>query len=630
MPPVRPHLSVTLPKSFHFHYTEGQAPRTPEPEPREELTEPPAIPRATYRVRRRRQALPAYASSNPFEASQDQPIPTIETPTASEPSECLKDPPADPSGDHLLPDSAFKRLISPPRTPLAQISMDPMKHLRNSWSEASVQHRTESTSRPTSSCSGISDSSLSSRDSFNSYHSYGGSCTSPESEFADPFMFPTSKPGQSKVQSSPLQDYNQRPSKRLRTTQETVWTKHMDSHLWLTYMACLQDPTVTPFKMLPGTVPPLGICTRVARQAKKTWRGPSSLPGSKDPDRNDSPDTIKARSGSCTPTTRGVHRPYPKWPKSEATARGRLRKLCKREPMLAAHYQRLLHCRTPSPFPSSPRSSSRSGSSRIISPFRAPNHQSKFSTRDLNISLTTSTSSTMQHGNPLSQLANDQTPQPMNGDIFGQPTARVHQKSQSLQSGLGIGGISPRPVSHGSLGSPFVSSIQHGLTPAHTSEQEAATAFAPILDPPVELRAPKPITRSFKRRAHELLSAERFDTETNFIQELFGPAAEFSHRRVRSRGFSLGDMGAGARMSAIFTPPSSFDQSPSMPQLAPAPENHTHLAPAATADPTIRLGSPFGGHSSNLRFNHTFPRNFSPRTFQPSSSFEERFGSSGE
>lgn len=632
MPPVRPHLSVTLPKNFTFHYTDGEHPRTPEPECAEEPTEPPQIPRQTYRVRRRRRPLPTYAPTNFANASQNLLIPTIEAPEPcfDETYAPFSDAPTEPEEGYLAPTPNAFRLFSPPKTPVAQIGME-----RNGTGQfhrdADIESQAESISRPSSACSGISDSSVSSRGSMDSY---GGSCTSPESDISDPFVFPEPKPSQFPP-SSPLQAYNtERPAKRIRTRKDIVWTKAMDDHLWLTYMMCLQDPTVTPFKMLPGTVPPLGICTRVARQAKKTWKSALAAKSL------GTPDTRDVRSGSNTPTNHDIPKPGSKWPRSEAAARGRLRKLCKRQPMLAAHYQRLLKTRTPSPFPSSsPRSQPSSGSVPLTSPFEPAqsierkNSASSFSTRDMNVSLTASTSSMMQMGNPLHALAANELPESQNTEWVGQQTARsnAHQKSQSLQFGLGLGSPASRESSSSSLASPFAAMPQK---PRHDYQTiRPVSQPQPTLDPPVELHAPVPITRSFKRRAQQYLEdlqhAEISHVGQDILQELFGAPAEISNRRVRTRGFSLGDMGRGARnLATLFTPPSSFDQSSGSPMVVEQPDQPM-TGPPASVDPARRLGSPFCGRSSNSNFSNTFPRMLSPRMFESSASFEERIGGLG-
>ncbi|KAF2807868.1 uncharacterized protein BDZ99DRAFT_67723 [Mytilinidion resinicola] len=631
MPPIRPHLSITLPRSFTFHYTDGQPPKTPEPEERTENTqppEPPEPPRQTYRVRRRRAVIPPYANQPDYpQESYEKPIPTIEGPIfTSDDFVGLPEPSPEPVEGFLAPAPSFARLMSPPKTPVRQV-LGESRSGPHDWDDMDSFSRGDSISRPSSSCSGVSDSSVSSRNSVESFPSFGGSCTSPESDAADPFTYESSSMKYN-LQSSPLDSYQQHNGQHPQQ-RKTVWTEELDNHLWMSYMRYLQDPTVTPFKMLPGTAPPLGVCHRVVRNAKQTWKGSrvhlASSGRSVPPvGGSGSPDTIKAsKSGSNTPTGLNIPKSYPKWPRSDGPSRRRLRKLCKRKPSLSAHYQRLLHCRSPSPFPSSPRSSVEPAGG-LSSPFSE--HMASFSTRDMNISLSTSTASTMQYGNPLSQLTNDSTPR--QEDWFNQPPARssAHQKSQSLHFGLGL--------SNNMMGSSFSSMSQITRAPVASSTHEPHSTMPPPsltqpprLAPPVELHAPNPLPRSFKRRAFHQPSEDgryRRDSRVNkaLIQDLFGAPAESSHRRVRSRGFSLGDMGEGARrLSSMFTPPSELHQmtTQAMDEPVPTPES-------VPPHPTIRLGSPFGGRSSNVHFNNTFPRNFTPHGFEPVTSFEDRLG----
>jgi hypothetical protein len=624
MPPIRPHLSITLPRNFQFHYTDGQPPRTPEPEDRPENLQPPEPPRQTYRVRRRRAVLPSYADQAGYaHESYDNPIPTIEGPAmCSDDFSRLPQPSPEPQEGFLAPAPTFTRLMSPPKTPVAQTLGETLTRSHD-WDHIDQFNRGESISRPASACSGISDSSVSSRNSLESFPSFGGSCTSPESEGADPFTY-TSSSMKYSPQSSPLDSYQQHAGKPIKL-RKTVWTEEMDTHLWMAYMRYLQDPTVTPFKMLPGTAPPLGVCYRVARNAKLTWKGPRTPPTSSGLSApsfapSGSPDTIKApKSGSNTPTAMEVSKPYPKWPRSDSSTRRRLRDLCKRKPSLSAHYQRLLHCRSPSPFPSSPRASAEPAGG-LSSPFTE--HMPSFSTRDMNISLSTSTAATMQFGGPLSQLASDATPR--QEDWFNQPVGRAerssaHQKSQSLHLGLGL---------NTTMGSAFSSMSHMTRAPLAPSNNENTTAslslHLPRLEPPVELHAPNPLPRSFKRRAFHQLpedgSRYRRDSRVtqSLLQDLFGAPADSSHRRVRSRGFSLGDMGEGARrLSSMFVPPSTWHQ-------MVVQQMDTPVSPPPPPHPTIRLGSPFGGQSSNVHFNNTFPRNFTPHGFEPPTSFEDR------
>lgn len=599
-----------------FHYHDGQPPRTPEPEPAPEELQPPPPPRQMLKVRRRRTTFaPAYDLSDLDKSVDSRPVPTIEGPELhSEASELPTLPPT-MDDEYLFPGVAFGRMLSPPKTPVAQMrnlaSFEGPQH----WSDIDMASQSETSSRPTSS-SGFSDSSISSRGSIESFPSLGGSCTSPEEEMADPFTFcsPLIKTPQL---SSPLATRQTRPAKKMKL--RASFTEEMDRHLWMTYMKYLQDPTVTPFKALPSTVPPNGVCHRVARMARKTWKGgrPSSVvPIVRSASRYDSrcgtPDTIKpTKSGSSTPIP-GSSKPYPRFP-TEKQCRKRLRDLAKQKPTLSAHYQRLLH-RSPSPFQSSPPASESSQSRPLSSPFSQGT--STFATRDMNVSLAASSAASMQFGNPLSQLASDATPRPAENDRSTM-RASAHQKSQSLHIGLGLG-----------LGNIVGSSFQtmSQMTDMSMNQHNAQTWHAPSANPPrlgspLKLHAPRPISRPFKRRALHNFEEQARNRTNSFIDQVFGAPAESSHRRVRSRGFSLGDMVEGARRLPLSTSgPSEFNP------FSNAGSAMQGLSPYSPADAemqgqaTIRLGSPFGGRPSN-----TFPRASTSYGFEPPASFEQRF-----
>ena len=419
-------------------------------------------------------------------------------------------------------------------------------------------------------------------------------------------------------------------------------------------MAYLQDPTLTPFKMLPGTAPPLGVCSRVAREAKKAWKegrihvstqnqSHSSINGC----RSGSHETIRAmNSGEITPTGPSVRKPVLAWPRSESATRRKLRQLCKRNPSLSAHYQRLMFTRTPSPFPSSPQTHFQSRSSRLSSPFNHSERPASFATQDMTYSLATSTSTTMQPDHPLPQMSSEAlVADERRNSWVSQPTARLqaHQKSQSLQLGLKLNSRVGRRALNSAFGphaeksnDVMPSSAAPGAAPSSSfmSSGESASK-APRLAPPFELRAPSSLNRSFKRRAHHLLEDELSPGGTavrrNFIEELFGAPAAGSHRRVRSRGFSLGDMGEGARrLSTLFTPPGSEEMnSVAEHPSANLPSDPPGLMPPPVHDRVRRLGSPFTERPSGS--GNTFPRAFLPPAFDSTMSIEQRLaaGTSG-
>jgi len=597
-----------------------------------------------FRVRRRRQAA---TLRDPSPEPYNIPVPSIETSEAPFLDESLHYHLPEPVDGLLKPQSNVTRLFSPPKTPEAQMIAEAEMYrcITPAWTRNESLDE-DSFSRPSSSGSTFSDSSLDSSPSFN------GSYASPESDTSDPFIS-----GFDYAKSFPSSGV-----KPLRLRQEVIhdeapFTKEMDDHIWRTYLRVLQDPTATPYKTLPGTVPPSGIQSRVARVARKTWKGPVNPPKARAASRNSiesilrdaTPDTIKAaKSGSTTPRAVAGRKAIMTWP-SEGITRRRFRNLCREKPSLSAHYQRLL-CRSPSPFPSSDNSSSSSsGAYEHVRPQLATDSLTSFSTRDMHMSLATSMASSMQEGNPLSQLAAEPAASsPKNDEWFGtQPLARAnaHQKSQSLHIGLGLGNTS-KHVNPAVLGSPFnprksrrgmKERMLHALRNNSSSQVDGQGA--------TRLRAPAPLPRSFKRRAQFKLDEDQpvrnDDSRQVLLNELFGAPAETSHRRVRSRGFSLGDMGEGARqLSTVFTPPITIDASNNMFSGIPMLSDVQHAA-STIADPFVdsapplnevpsnQLASPFASRSNNVHFSNTFPRNFTPRTFEPATSFEERFCQAG-
>jgi hypothetical protein len=596
-----------------FHYRDGPAPQTPEPEPQPEQLQPPPPPRQVLKVRRRRTTLVVPDTMD--EITSQLPIPTIETQDlVSEASTGLPSFTPVQNDAFLSPTIGYLRMLSPPKTPAAQVRTISDYTGPQDWSDIGRRSHSEASSRPTSS-SGFSDSSVSSCDSIGSFMSRGGSCTSPEEEMTDPFDF-CSPPTQFSNPTTPLIAQQQpRPAKKLKL--RATFTEEMDYHLWMTYMKYLQDPTVTPFKALPSTVPPNGVCHRVARMARKTWKGPRpSRVGSQRGLRSGTPDTVKAmKSGSSTPLAR-PSKSFLRYP-TEKQCRKRLRDLAKQKPTLHAHYQRLLN-RSPSPFQSSPPEESSSSSSTLHRPVPSPFIQgaTSFSTRDINLSLVTSTAASMRSGNPLSQLATDITPRPA-ARTWSSARSSAHQKSQSLHIGLslGLGNVLGSPF-RATSGTPDVFMDQPN---ARTWHAASASSQPARLGSPFQLHAPRPRSRVFKRRALN----NSFDDKSrsrgeSFVSELFGAPAESSHRRVRSRGFSLGDMIEGARRLPLANEPLGLN-----PFASPAMTSPAQRSPAVSAvqgQATVRLGSPFGGRSSN-----TFPRATISHSFEPPTSFEQRF-----
>lgn len=597
-----------------FHYRDGEMPQTPEPESQPEELQPPPPPRQVMKVRRRRTTF-VMNDEQSSETQEQLPIPTIEQPELlSEASLDLPSFPVVQDSAYLSPGMGFTRMLSPPKTPIAQMRTISSYDGPQNWGDIEAG-QSETSSRPASS-SGFSDSSVSSCGSIGSFTSRGGSCTSPEDEMTDPFPLYSPAVKYSNGPLSPFSSHQEEhPAKKLKL--RATFTEEMDHHLWMTYMNYLQDPTVTPFKSLPSFYPPNGVCHRVARMARNTWTGarPSRFDelrsGSQRASRAGTPDTIRpTKSGSTTPVAR-PSKAYLRFP-SEKQCRKRLRDLAKQKSTFSAHYQRLLH-RSPSPLSSSPPREA-SQPVPVSSPF--PPAPSAFSTRDMNFSLATSTATTMQAGNPLAQLASENTKRPSERN-WSSVRSSAHQKSQSLHLGLGLG-------IGNVLGTPFMTNNNtSSVEPVHHNAQTwhaQSSMQPPRLGSPFQIHAPRPISKVFKRRALHNFEDKARSRGESFVSELFGAPAESSHRRVRSRGFSLGDMMEGARR-APFMNGSAFDPFVENTPPLPTPAQEPSQTPSESlGHSTIRLGSPFGSRSSN-----TFPRATTSHSFEPAVSFEQRF-----
>ena len=613
MPRSRPQLSITLPRNFTFHYVEGEEqPKTPEHHV--PLPIPPSKTEGPYRIKRRsRPATTSTLQDNTQTSSisrSDVPIPSIEFPTKSRHLRPLLQQAATEPSELSRASLVAQKHKTLPRTPKPQHS----SFLNgNGW--ASQQDIGESIIRPLSTCS-IASNSSDEYGSVTSFPTADGSCTSPESDAPDPFRFASIRRSKGRSLAAFTKGHESNQS-RLPGQHRLKWTPDMDRHLWSTFLVYLQDPTVTPFKMLPGVPPPLGVCHRVAREVRKTWKSRQSCVVSSplhDKTSNalnprlGSPDTIRAiGSGKYTP----CDGPSPRlnaWPKSGSSTRQRLRLLCRRKPIIAPHYQRLLQSRSPSPFSSSSpfHTRSRSRLSEASSPIGLPNPS--FSTRDVQLSLTASTSDTMHPDGPLAQLTTNEQPKqewfneppvPFASEI-PIPSDTLSEKDGGVQQDL-AGSLEPRR-----LGSPFGF---HTWGPSR-SKQRLRSSTVRMQSSDVVTIGPGPSLRSslpvhellsypgiHKRRARnqleEELSPGGSSVQQNLSENLFESLVEGRHRRVRSRGFSLGDVQNQSALGSLFIPPAPADSFMSSDNTTPFEEFQSQ--PKTPSNPSRHLGSPFHG-----------------------------------
>lgn len=612
-PTRRPSLSIQLPSLHGSFYGDGHMPKTPEAQLDEaQLTsEPPPPPRPQpFKVKRKRPSAPF---QEPIMLDMSV-IPTIEM---SEVETQISSPTMQPTSAHLLSPmphaSSLGRAITPPKTPTPRLCT-PFSQLEDPADEWDLITNTKPTfQRANSVCSSFSDSSVSSCGS-SAFSMPPGGYDSPLSETTDPFMDDQQDKSVAPVSSL---DQDTPQMKRAKTRRHGQWTPQMDDHLWLTFMAYLSDPTLTPFKMLPGSTPPMGVCDQVATKARRTWRSRKlNAPASGSVDamlgcdagrhREGSPDTIRPSP---------LHLTQPKWPKAAATRR-RLRELCAKRPSISAHYARMLRTRSPSPFETSSDGPPRVQPVAMSSSFY-----------DMHKSLLTSTAPSMQPGSVLAQLASDGPPpaprqvrQPRPEGWFDRiPRSKAHQKSASLQSELRIHvQHMDRRAAGAPLASPFDGELgderSHLLHSMATTKSLGRTEFnGRSLDSPFDFKVGAPTDRRSRKRRFR---SDEEKPRRGALEDVFGPPVEQQQQQqqqrplLRNRGFSVGTAVAADHMSSLFTPPATGVDHEMADALASGPDvpMGSRSAPRRMIEPVPRLLSPFVETPPPSRQHHTFPR----------------------
>ncbi|PWY78247.1 hypothetical protein BO70DRAFT_372005 [Aspergillus heteromorphus CBS 117.55] len=580
-------LSRTLPKNFTF--ASGGEPRTPERASAHlDVPPPPPPPRhSSCRLRKSRvrsgtdvfaQAEYDRSTFNPNLA--DIPLPSIEFSSQ------------DPFATHPCPTvpSTDDRFLAPPRdrvalkTPPAQIRPDPIDDQNIApWSSWDPEVLGESIERPGSACSQASDSSISSIETFSSRRSAGGSCTSMESDSYDPFFHLELPPKH--ASETPTLSQNRKNKARALFVKDR-WTLDMDNHLWNTYQLYIQDPTITPFKMTPGSIPPLGVTHRVAREAKRTWeRRRFRL------DRQ-FPFVVSYQRPSSNPTpTPKADATRPTWPKSEASTRRRLKLLCRKKFSIAPHYQRMMQSKSPTPaldlFSRPPRESPRADG--------PSNSSAAYATRDLGVSLVSSSVP-----GPLAQLAaEDPPPRETSTEWFNNPVmGGSHPDMAGARPIRSSSVIDQEPIPR--LGSPFT---YHTWGPSGSRKRPQRTPKSrreTIHVTGSRLRS-MPRMDAFPNVDHHSMTPHGFTTSESpaeqdtrvQLEELLrhGKMNDMGQRRIRLRN-------RGATMSAVnhngldqlFSPPSSSSRNERS-GLAEKPMANPLLN--LSGDSIKRLGSPF-------------------------------------
>ncbi|WYZ34555.1 hypothetical protein EsH8_I_000831 [Colletotrichum jinshuiense] len=600
--------AATLPKGFRFHDPDQQNPKTPEPFAGDEELQPPSPPRPRLRLKRR-VASSLAAPTSQFLASvaaADVPIPSIEEPEPAGANKQissmtypiihnLKD--LDDLGLHKVRGRRF----SPPKTPApgAAPSLSPRRY--PNWSIDSAFSSGESTpecesSRPSTARSTQTSASLFSRFSLTSEDLQ---CISPETEASDHFSHPFP---------DPVDEAARLPSKPKAKRRKAPWTKAMSDHLWTTYLTYLQDPKVTPFRTGKSCIPPHGVCLRVSREAKRSWRGPKGGRRSLNP-----------KSGSNTPTVE-VACTFLQWPHTCAATRAHLRELCKLKATSSSARTSQFLANSPTPFG---RTATRFWNRRST-PARS---SSVFSAHDMSMSLTLSTSEAMQPQGPLAQLITSD-PEPVQ-ESMTEPFPPLPTDFAQLDVPL-----DERPR----LGSPFMAK---SYGPSSTGALAAAISSAPqrqnqslghrrTLQSPARLTRSRSNTQKRIGRARQASHEPRKTKRPSLVSDLWTepmpadnlpktpvkPEIEFSSTDRNSRDDLFVPR---TNLAGLFTAPMPIPQA--RPQLSGS--SSSLLAP--TTGPPPRLGSPFPGSSTSFSFPNRFtqPEEFDHGTIRPFATIQQ-------
>jgi len=517
-------------------------------------------------------------------AAADVPIPSIEEPVA-DPNDfemtgmnpfCQR--PEEIENDvYLLKPRG--RLFSPPKTPAPGFvpSLTPSRY--PNWtidSNSSIESTPDCDdfSRPSTSRSTLTSASLFSH---LSQTSDDDQCISPEIEGKDRFPFARVDPFEARPQTQPKGKSRKAP-----------WTKAMTDHLWSVYVLYLQDPKVTPFRMGKSCIPPHGVCLRVAREAKRSWKGSKSLA------------KIRAsgeerKSGSTTPTAESSGA-FIQWPHTCAATRAQLRELCKAKAATGQHNPKFMS-RGSTPFG---QATARQQTQRSTP---AP-HASGFA-QDLSMSLALSTSETMQPQGPLAQLTQSNSEL---SEFPALPSALPVPSSTFPDQRLETFDDEPSFAERRRLGSPFGA---RSYGPSSTGSLAAVLGLTgPMprrqtltVGPRRTLQSPARLSRSgTQKRRNTHTSDPR--KRPSVGSDLWLEAGINTGARVEApRPMDFGSYSFGQH-DDLFAP-----RTPTEPVLATSismPDVGAQLSASALAPPP-RLGSPF---SASTNTSHSFPNRF--------------------
>ncbi|KAL6869294.1 hypothetical protein ACO1O0_000618 [Amphichorda felina] len=541
----------------------SEGPKTPEPTSQQgDCDQPPSPPRQRFRLKRRNAPQHNMVPTQQFLASvaaADMPIPSIEEPfvvdedmvdTAGHAIPLFTDP------DNMdISHSVRGRPFSPPKTPAPDglgLSLSPNRF--PDWSiDSSLSESEGESSRPSTARSTQTSASVFSQLSFTSD---GPSCvSSPFNEHTNQFDTFLTPEDANKVIRAPV---------RAAKSRKAPWTQPMDKHLWSTYMMYLQDPKVTPVRIGASGVPPYGVVVRVAREARRSWKGSKPQPAQ-----------VKSRSGSSTPTAEEAPCTFVQWPHTQAATRAHLIEMCKANSGGKTRNERYF-ASSPTPFGKSVTRSR----ARRATPARSP---SVFSSSDMAMSLVLSTADSMQLGGPLAQLTSSKPQKPVE-DI---PVSLVECNSSSVN-------LDPLPDLRPRLGSPFV---------AKSYGPSSSSSLADVLGMGSELpRQSHTVGPRRSSRTPARLNRSRSNTQKRRSGR---PSIELRRSKRPSLPSdmwsepSTSPMAPASDFNDLMDPQNNKPQQPSDPTPSLAPAQFSRWS---TDDAPARLGSPFNGLPASFSY----------------------------
>lgn len=587
---------ATLPRGFRC--PDLEAPRTPEPFPQTDDVQIPSPPKPRLKLRRR-VVSQLTAPTQHFLASvaaADVPIPSIEEPQIAPDDYDMNGtcPFPDFRCDDDEVDMNFLRPqgrgLPAPKTPVPELESSlPVPQYPN-WtidSISSVESTPEpdyESSRPSTSRSTQTSASLFSRFSQASDDDHYDHFGDEIQEDKDHHLVPVEENAPAQERSGPRGKARKAP-----------WTKAMSDHLWSTFMLYLQDPKVTPFRMGKSCIPPEGVCSRVAREAKRSWKGSKAISkaGSASEGR---------KSGSATPTADSAGT-FIQWPHTCAATRAHLRDMCKSKAGSRANKYRFTS-RHITPFT---QSTSRQWNRQSAAPGRSP---APFTTQDMSMSLALSTSESMQPNGPLAQLAahNPSEPAELSHPTLAPAPVPVPASAPLAGQALGTFEGEPSFAERQRLGSPFGASSYGPSSSGSLAAVLGLSGSMPrrqsqTVGPRRTLQSPVRLSRSgTQKRRHTQSGVPR--KRPSIGSDLW-----------LDPGFKAAMAAAGVTHAQEATTPTRNEfmipKIPSVPTLSLStsmPNVAAQLDNSALPAPPPRLGSPFTGKRSSFSFPHRVHR----------------------